>query len=131
VVVCLGLWRADKSHDDGSGEVVRGEGEPSEDDLGHIIDELNVQEEQSDNTMAGAIEPTEVHNRVQGSCKGPVEPPSSLPNEFGCAFGNVSLAFRCFHVRKVPKQIRFIQSITMSVEQYTPALPGFRYKLEA
>jgi hypothetical protein len=61
-----------------------------------------VKEEHADDVVSTLVHAAEVHQRIDTSRKRTVQPTTTLRDEFGSAFGNVSLALGRLHVRQMP-----------------------------
>lgn len=57
--------------------------EPSKDHVEHVVEQLNVQPSLAHERMTGAVKVAKVDDRMDGSEEGPVQPSSTLRDEFG------------------------------------------------
>ncbi len=62
---------------------------PSKEHSGHVVYQLNVEEEHAEDIVATFVHSPKVHERIDTSGKGTVEPSSTLADEFWCTLGNV------------------------------------------
>ena len=65
--------------------------EPRHDNVGQVVDELNVQEDHADDVVTRSVHASEMHERVDGGSEGTVQPTTTLTDELGSTFGHVSL----------------------------------------
>lgn len=61
-----------------------------------------MKEEHSHNVMAAFVHSPKMHQGIDTSRKGAVQPSSSLPDELWSTFRDVRLSFGCFHVSQMP-----------------------------
>ena len=95
-------WCSNEIHDDGSREVVRSQSEPGEEEVHKVVKELDVEEEHSNEVVSGFVHATKVHEGIERGGKGTVQPTTTLADELGRTFGNVSLALGGLDVSQVP-----------------------------
>ena len=75
------------------------EGEPGKEDREHVVEQLDVEEKHSHQVVTALIHPTKMHERIQTGSKRPVEPSSTLADEFWSAFRHVCITLGCLDIR--------------------------------
>ena len=91
--------------DEGRAEVRGGkltQGEPRQDEGGDVVQELDVEEEHADDVVAASVHAAKVHEGVDASGEGAIEPATALRDELGRALGHVRLALGRLDVRQMP-----------------------------
>lgn len=88
--------RSDEVHDDLGGQPVGREGEPTEQDVGEVVQELDVQEDHPHKTVARPIDSIEMDESVQRRRERAIQPTTALAEEFVGAFWHVGFPLRCF-----------------------------------
>ena len=71
---------------------------PCEEGTENVIQHLNVQEEHTDDVMSTLVHPTKVHQRIDTSGEGTVQPSTTLGDEFGSTLGHISLTLGGFNI---------------------------------
>lgn len=91
-----------KIHDDGCREPEGCQHEPGENERRDVVQHLQDEEELSQRVVTTLEHTTEVHERVDASREGTVQPSTSLGDEFWCTFGHVGLTLCSLDVGQMP-----------------------------